>query len=76
MEFEESDEKKSVMKWTEEKDVILLTAMGGEGVFQWKHGSRERGSAWEVVAKNLNCQKEFSVNKRSLQDRFRPSLEK
>ena len=33
------------MKWTDEKDVILLTAMAGEGVFQWKHGSRERGSA-------------------------------
>ena len=30
------------MKWTEEKDVILLIAMAGEGVFQWKHGSRER----------------------------------
>ena len=58
------------MKWTEEKDVILLTAMAGEGVFQWKHGSRERGSAWDVVAKNLNCQKEFSVNQRSLRDRF------
>ena len=28
------------MKWTEKKDVILLTAMAGEGVFQWKHGSR------------------------------------
>ena len=58
------------MKWTEEKDVILLTAMAGEGVFQWKHGSRERGGAWDVVAKNLNCQKEFSVNQRSLRDRF------
>lgn len=42
MELEESDQKKSVMKWTEEKDVMLLTAMAGEGVFQWKHGSRER----------------------------------
>ena len=58
------------MKWTEEKDVILLTAMAGEGVFQWKHGSRERGGAWDVVAKNLNSQKEFSVNQRSLRDRF------
>ena len=43
---------------------------GRGGVFQWKHGSRERGSAWDVVAKNLNCQKEFSVNQRSLRDRF------
>ena len=31
------------MKWTEEKDVILLTTMAGEGVFQWKHWpKRER----------------------------------
>ena len=58
------------MKWTEEKDVILLAAMAGEGVFQWKHNSRERGSVWDVVAKNLNCQKEFSVNQRCLRDRF------
>ena len=63
------------MKWTEEKDVILLTA--GEGVFQWKHGSREReGECMGCRAKNLNCHKEFSVNKRSLRDRLRPSLEK
>ena len=32
--------------------------------------ARERGSAWDVVAKTLNCQKEFSVNQRSLRDRF------
>lgn len=30
------------MKWKEEKDVILLTTMAGEGVFEWKHDSRER----------------------------------
>ena len=58
------------MKWTEKKDIMLLTTMAGEGVFQWKHGSRERGSAWDVVAESLNCQKEFSVNQRSIRDRF------
>ena len=58
------------MKWTEEKDEILLTTMAGEGVFQWKHGSRERGSAWDLVAKSLNCQQGFNVNQRSIRDRF------
>ena len=37
-------------------------------MFQWKHGSRERGSAWDEVVKNVNCQKEFNVNQRSLRD--------
>ena len=45
---------KSVMKWKEEKDVILLTTMAGEGVFEWKHGSRERGSAWDLKAGSLH----------------------
>ena len=31
---------------------------------------RERGSAWDLVAESLNCQKEFSVNPRSIRDRF------
>lgn len=42
------------MKWKEEKDVILLTTMAGEGVFEWKHGSRERGSAWDLKAGSLH----------------------
>ena len=47
---------------------------GGVPMETWL--KRESGSAWDVVAKNLTCHKEFSVNKRSLRDRFRPSLEK
>ena len=33
------------MIWTQEKDYIMLTAMAGEGVFDSKAGSRERGNA-------------------------------
>ena len=36
------------MKWKEEKDVILLTTMAGEGVFEWKHGSREREGVYGI----------------------------
>ena len=43
---------------------------GRGGVFQWKHGSRDRGSVWDAVTENLNCQKEFSVDQRSIRDRF------
>ena len=31
---------------------------------------RERGSAWDLVAKSLNCQQGFNVNQRSIRDRF------
>ena len=55
----------------------IINCIGrGGGVLMETWLKRERGSAWDVVAKNLDCHKEFSVNKRSLQDRFRPSLEK
>lgn len=60
------------MTWTEEKDKIMLTAMAGEGVFDTKAGSRERGSTWQAVADSLNCQElqRFNVNQRSVRDRF------
>ena len=60
------------MTWTDEKDLVMLTAMAGEGVFDAKAGSRERGSAWQSVAASLNCHSAqgFNVNQRSVRDRF------
>ena len=60
------------MTWTDEKDFIMLTAMAGEGVFDAKVGSRERGSTWKSVAASLNCHSAqgFNVNQRSVRDRF------
>ena len=60
------------MTWTDEKDFIMLTAMAGEGVFDAKVGSRERGSTWKSVATSLNCHSAqgVNVNQRSMRDRF------
>ena len=60
------------MTWTDEKDFIMLTAMAGEGVFDAKVGSRQRGTTWKIVAANLNCHSAqgFNVNQRSVGDRF------
>ena len=55
------------MKWKEEKDVILLTTMAGEGCLSGNMTQeRERGSAWDLKAESLHCQKEFIVNTRSI----------
>lgn len=72
MEVGSNDKKKSVMTWTDEKDFIMLTAMAGEGVFDAKVGSRERGGTWKSVAASLNCHSAqgFNVNQRSVRDRF------
>ena len=45
------------MIWTQEKDYIMLIAMAGEGVFDSKAGSRERGNAWQAVADSLTAMK-------------------
>ena len=60
------------MTWTDEKDFIMLTAMAGEGVFDAKVGSRQRGTTWKIVAANLNCHSAqgFNVNQRSVRDQF------
>lgn len=41
--------KKSAMNWTEDKDILLLKEMGGQGIFHYKAGSRERGAVWQVI---------------------------
>lgn len=62
---------RSAMNWTEEKDVMLLKEMGGQGIFHYKAGSRERGTVWQVISNNLNCHKDlFDVTARGVRDRF------
>ena len=34
---------RTVTNWTDEKDLLLLKEMGGQGIFEYKAGSRERG---------------------------------
>ena len=60
------------MSWTEEKDVLLMREMAARGIFQFKSGSRERGTVWQAIAKNLNGHKDLfhSVTSRGVRDRF------
>ena len=46
--------------------------MGGQGLFQYKAGSRERGRVGQVIANNLNCHKNLfdGVTPRGVRDRF------
>ena len=34
--------------WSEEEDLIMLTAVAAEGVFTHEQGSRECGCAWQI----------------------------
>ena len=61
---------RSIMVWTEEKDVKLLRAVAAEGVFiNSRAGSRERGALWQVVASSLMAEG-MPVISRSVRDRF------
>ena len=58
------------MVWTDEKDIKLLRAVAGEGVFRNnKAGSRERGALWQNVASALVAES-LSVTVRSVRDRY------
>lgn len=60
------------MTWNERKDIFLLKEIAAEGVFSHKYLSRERGSAWQTVAENLNANlQDFQeLTSRSVRDRF------
>ena len=61
---------RSIMVWTQEKDVKLLRAVAAEGVFiNSRAGSRERGALWQVVASSLVAEG-MPVISRSVRDRF------
>ena len=61
---------RSIMVWTQEKDVKLLRAVAAEGVFiNSRAGSRERGASWQVVASSLVAEG-MPVISRSVRDRF------
>lgn len=61
-----------VNSWTEEKDTLMMREMAAQGIFQFKAGSRERGKVWEVIAKNLNKNRDLfkAATARGVRDRF------
>ena len=60
------------MKWTEEKDVMMMKEIVAQGVFQYKFGSRERGNVWNVVVQNLKCHTDLfdGLTERGARDRY------
>ena len=62
---------RSVKVWSEAKDLLMLSAVAAEGVFNHKQGSLERGSAWQRATSTLCAQEgNFNVTARSVRDRF------
>ena len=64
------------MQWTDEKDILMFRENIGEGVFDHKSGSRERGTAWQNVAANLNALDGFLLTARVVRDRVTNLLKK
>ena len=64
------------MQWTDEKDILMFRENIGEGVFDHKSGSRERGTAWQNVAANLNAHDGFLLTDRVARDRVTNLLKK
>ena len=52
--------------WTEAHDISLCCELRNIEPYQYKSGTRESGSAWEKIAKNLNSleRPQFSINKK------------
>ena len=58
--------------WTEQHDIMFCYEIRTIEPYQFKAGTRESGTAWEQIALNLNSleKPKFSVNKRSVRDRY------
>ena len=58
------------MEWTEQKDVMLAREILLCEHFQYRVGSKERGSVWSQIATNLNTHPRFTVSQRAARDRY------
>ena len=60
------------MVWTKEHDLLLVREVLLTKPFNFKHGSRERGNAWDKVAESLNVVEElrFCVGQRGVRERY------
>ena len=64
------------MQWTDEKDILMFREIIGEGVFDYKSGSRERGTSRQNVAFTLNAIDGFLSTARAVRDRVTNLLKK
>ena len=60
------------MIWTEADYTMLVREILLFEEWEYRHGSPERGQAWENIAENLNklAHPKFKVTQRSVRDRF------
>ena len=58
------------MEWTEQKDVMLAREILLCEPFQYRVGSKERGSVWSQIATNLNTHPGFTVSQRAVRDHY------
>ena len=60
------------MNWTKDHNIMLCREMLVVEPYQYRIGSRERGSCWEKIATNLNSipQPRLIVDKRAVRDHF------
>ena len=64
------------MKWSTEKDDMLIKELFSAGPWEHPSGRSQRGTAWEDVARVLNLLKGFFVNQRSVRDRYNTLITK
>ena len=64
------------MTWTKEHDVLFLREVLVSNPFKTKPGSREWGTSWDHIARNLNLIDKalFKVDQRSLRDHLKKLL--
>ena len=58
------------MEWTEQKDMMLAREVLLCEPFQYRVGSKERGSVWSQIVTNLNTHPRFTVSQRAVRDRY------
>ena len=60
------------MIWTEAHYTMLVREILLFEEWEYRHGSPERGQAWENITENLNnlAHPKFKVTQRSVRDRF------
>ena len=64
--------------WTSDHDILLCREVLLVEPFNHKPSTRERSQAWDTIADDLNSitDVKFSVNKRSVRDRFNLIVDK
>ena len=66
------------MRWNEDHDLLLCREVLFIKPYQYKPGTKESGSSWNLVSEDLNSTQDliFSTTQKSVRDRFRLLVDK